>query len=479
MGFGAAAVATPAFVSSCSGGESGSSSGDVALTIAIVSGHAGGAEFFREQFDNFEKANPGISVEMIENPPAQNINAVELMFQQGNPPDIFYVNGANNLDRLHGRGYTAALDDYIDDDFRSRFPEGSLDPLISGLHREGGLHSLPLVSGKWRSGSLLAYNQAILEENGLDRPPETFEELEQMSYDITRNGGGDYYGCAFRQSDAREVGFLQAAAGPSSIGEPSGLGLDLTTGQAGVSDASLVDLVELYRQLQTDKIVMPGWESWDGERVFTEFAREKIAFYAAAEWHVNEIANLNPELNFGLAPLPVPAAGRQGYLGLRAAFSPIWAMSAESARPDEAWLLMDFLVSEEFQRAYFETFRSFTAVESVWRDSADLSEVEQQMITIHDETVRRAPDPITDGSPAVKMLMTELIAQPDLRWHATSVEAITRGEDFAPKATALDEEIDSFLDTQIEQLASAGGEITGDDLSYPEWDPMQDWAPAT
>lgn len=477
-GAGLAVAATAGVASACNLVGSPSSSGNgekVTLRVAIVPDPSGASEFYREQFNNFSKKNSGITVQIIENPTDQQLNAVELMFQQDNPPDVFRCQGPQALDRFFSRGWTAALDEYAGNSLKSRFPEGALEAQTSGLHRDGKLHSLPLTSGQWSVGQFLVYNRAILADGGYSAPPQTIEEMDQMARALTAKGKGKYYGMAVQGQKASDIIRLQNGAGPSSIGDK---GIDFRTGKAAVADKSLVDTVELYRKLQADKIFEPGWESWDGSRVFTEFAKEKVGFYVGAGWNVNEIKKLNPQLEYGVAPLPVPSAGRAGYIGQGSAFAPLWSMSAKSKNPEEAWKLMDFLVSEEFQAAYFKFFRTFTAVESSWREAKDLSDAEKGIITAFDETIRRAPDPATDGSAGAQKLMAALSAKPDLKYTDIALQSITRNEPFAPKAADLSSKLDTFLDGEIKKLSDAGTKVSRDDLTYADWDPLKDWKPS-
>jgi ABC-type glycerol-3-phosphate transport system substrate-binding protein len=467
------ALGAASSVSACSLVGSPSRSGQVRLKIAIVPDPSGASEFYRTQFAKFTEKT-GIGVDVIENPTDQQLNAVELMFQQGNPPDVYRCQGPEALDRFAGRGWTAPLDEYAtSSNVAARFPKDALLPQTSGLHRGGKLMSLPLVSGQWSAGGFLVYNKKLLSEAGLSRPPQTTEEFESYARTITAKGGGKYFGVALSSGKPADINALQAQAGPYSI---SG-GIDYRTGKVAFGDASLLDQVELLRRLQADKVFQPGWESWDGARVFTEFAKEKIGFYIGGGWHVNEIKKLNPALEYGVSTVPVPASGRRGYYGQGSAFAPLWSMSSQTKHPEQAWQLMDFLVSEEFQQAYFDTFRTFTAVE-LWRDAKDLSEPEKGIIAAFDASIRRAPNPATDGRPGVQKLLAEKSANPDLAHKDKSLVAITRNQDFAPLAKELDRKLDAFLDSQIAKLKGAGTDVSRADLTYPDWDPLKHWSPA-
>lgn len=449
--------------------ESEGSGENVTVTVALVPDPPGASEFYRAQFDEFEDANPDITVEVVENPSDQQLSAVELMFQQGDPPDVFRAQD-NGMDRMNDRGWVAPLDDYVTDEFIDRFPEGSMDPATSGLHRDGKLISLPLVWGKWSSLRVLVYNKAVLKDNGFDNPPETWSELESMATTITANGGGDVFGYAPAAAKAPAVEMLAPQGGPYSV---AGRGVDLRTGEADTVDPALVEAVEMHRRMQAAGVMMPGWESWDGARAFTEFASGKLAMYPTAPWHVAEIRKLTPEIAMGVVALPVPDSGRGGYSGLASSFSPMWGMSAETEHPDEAWKVMDFLASESFHRAYYEEFGTLTALEDAWIDQAMENPDQKAIIEAADESMQPVPNPRL-ASEGGNLIMAALEAKPELKHTDAAVASIINNEPFLPKAEALDEQIEATIEAAI---AESGGKASREDITFPDWNPLEPFSP--
>lgn len=460
--------------SACSlvGGAEKSSKGRVTVKVALVPDPVGASAFYRAQFDNFMKKNPKIAVEIIENPTDQQLNAVELMFQQGSPPDVFRAQDAG-FDRMYERGWVAPLDKHVTEEFTSRFPVGTLDPKTSGLHRDGKLYTLPLVWGKWSVLRLLAYNKKLLAEAGVDAPPGTWEELEKAARAVTKRGGKKVYGYAPGSGTAPGVQMLQNTAGPFSI--PS-WGVDLRTGKAANSDPSLVEAVELHRQLQAGKVMTPGWESWDGTRAYTEFAKEKLAMFPAAPFQVAEVRKLNEDVEMGIAALPVPVNGRGGYSGQTSSYSPLWSMSAKSKHPAEAWKVMDFLSSTAFHRAYYEEFGTLTALENAWRDQAMSHPDQKAILEVAEGTIRPVPNPIL-ASPGGKALIDELLKKPDLLYGAAALESILRNQPFEPKAKKLDSQLDAFIDETIKKLAAKGVKVSRTDITFADWDPTKPYGP--
>ncbi|SEF18247.1 ABC transporter substrate-binding protein [Jiangella alba] len=449
-------------------GNDDASGENVTITVALVPDPPGASEFYRAQFDQFEEEHPDITVDVIENPTDQQLGAVELMFQQGDPPDVFRAQ-AEGFDRMYERGWTHSLEEFVTDDFIDRFPEGTMDPATSGLHRDGELYTLPLVTGKWDVRVLL-YNEAVLRDNGYDGPPETWGELEEMATTITQNGGGSVFGYAPTDGKAIAVEILAQTAVPYSV---VGDGIDFRTGQPATASPGMVEAVELHRRMQANSVMVPGWESWDGARAFTEFAAGTIAMYPSAPWHVAEIRKLNPEIELGIAALPVPDDGRGAYTPMKRSFQPIWSMSSETENPEQAWEVMDFLASEDFHRAYYEEFGTLTAVESAWADQAAENPDQSAILAVAEEGMRLVPNP-TLASPGGAAIQQARAQRPELKHTDAAVDAIINNKPFLPIAEALDTQIQTFLD---ETLAGLSGTATIDDITFPGWDPLENFTP--
>lgn len=436
------------------------------VTVALVPDPPGASEFYRAQFDLLEEENPGLTVDVLENPADQQLGAVELMFQQGDPPDVFRAQ-ADGFDRMYERGWTHSLEEFVTDDFLARFPEGTMNPATSGLHRDGELYTLPLVTGKWEARPLVV-NMAILRENGYDAPPATWSEFEEMARTITANGGGSVFGYAPFNSKAGGVEMFAQTAVPGSVLSD---GIDFRTGKPATASPGLVEAVEMHRRMQADGVMAPGWESWDANRPFTEFAAGTIAMYPTPTYQVAEIRKLNPEIEMVVAPMPVPDSGRVAYTPLRQSFSPIWSMSSETEHPEDAWKVMDFLASPEFHQAYYEEFGTLTALEGAWEDQAMDNPDQAAILGVADETVRLIPNPIlaSEGGAAILQARAQ---RPELRFVDAAVDAIINDKPFLPIAQELDAQLQTFLDEQV-----AAGTGTLEDITFPDWDPLENYTP--
>lgn len=452
--------------------DEGNATGKVTVTVALVPDPPGASQFYRQQFDEFEKANPAIAVKVLENPSDQQLNAVELMFQQGNAPDVFRAQD-DGMDRMAARGWVAPLDEFVTPEFLKRFPPGSMDPATSGLHRDGKLMSLPLVWGQWSSLRVFIYNEDLLKKSGFDGPPKTWSDLEKMATKVTADGKGKYFGYAPTGAKAPGVEILADTAVPYSV---PATGIDFRTGKPATASPGLVQAVELNRRMQANKVMMPGWESWDGSRAFKEFAAGRLAMYPSAPWHVAEIRKLSPEIKMGVTGIPVPDTGRGAYLPIAQSFSPLWSMSSKSEHKAEAWKVMDFLSSESFHKAYYEKFGTLTALESAWKSEAEKNPDQAAILKVAADTMRRVPSPKL-ATPGGSAMLAALATKPDLKHTDAAFSSIIKNQPFAPAAAKLDQNLQTFLDQTTTSLKAKGQQGSAKDLTFGTWDPLKDYTP--
>lgn len=432
------------------------------VTLAIVPDPSGASELYRTQMDQCEADNPGLTVNIIENPADQQLNAIELMFQQGDGPDVFQAQGQAALDRFYTKGWIASLSDYADEEFANRFPEGTLtDPELSGLYRDGDLVSVPLTWGGWSYVSLLVYNKDVLAASGFDEAPETWGELDEVARKITADNGGNVYGFAPTTGTASVINWMLGTGAPATI---STNGVNLQTGEADVSNPNFVELVDMLTAMQADGVLEPGWESWDGTKAFQELAAGRLAMYSTVPWHIAQIRALNPELNLGIVAPPVPDGGREAYNAQLSSFAPHWSMSSETENPDAAWQVLECLGSEEFQGAYYEKFGTLTAIETAWRGKT--TEDQSTIVSIAEDTVRFGPNPSL-LSPGGSAIFNALAGQTGLNPVAAAAAAIIQNQPFGPIATSLDEQINAAID--------AVPDASRDDITFSDWDPLSNY----
>src|SRR5699024_8798767 len=109
------------------GGDGGSAGGTVRVWT-VPEGPEDEA-FQQRMFDQFMADNPDMEVELQFFPPPQYGNAMQLAFTGGeDAPDVFRVGPGARLNDAVPKGWVASIEEFLTDDFRSRFPEFAYDP---------------------------------------------------------------------------------------------------------------------------------------------------------------------------------------------------------------------------------------------------------------------------------------------------------------------------------------------------------------
>ncbi|KUK79285.1 MAG: Putative ABC transporter maltose-binding protein [Microgenomates bacterium 39_7] len=120
----------------------------------------------------------------------------------------------------------------------------------------------------------------------------------------------------------------------------------------------------------------------------TAFARGDVAMMLAPSWRVHEIKHLNPDLDFGIAPVPKLGESEYGW-------ATYWAegVSSKSPHTDEAWQLLKYLSSPEVLRKLYSAQSEIRAFGEIYPrvDMADeLAEAEYVSAYIQDAPLARS-----------------------------------------------------------------------------------------
>ncbi|WP_159621967.1 ABC transporter substrate-binding protein [Ruania rhizosphaerae] len=427
-------------------------------------------EFQRAQFDKFMEANPDITVELQFFAPDSYANAMQLAFTGGaeDAPDVFRQSGAGRLllRDLHQRGWIQPLDEFLTDDFTSRFPDWVYDSQRSPLYVDGAAYGVPRPDPQVQALNPLFYNVDVLDRFGFSEPPSTWSEMREMAEVITTDGNREVYGTS-------GFGFLimQRFAGTHPYGGDNEVPIDLRTGEPMASDGSFVDLVEFGQSMQRDEIFSPGWEAWGGRDAIQQMAAGRLGFYMFPIHHAYEIRKVNPDINLALAAPPMPDSGQVGTLRPRNENLGFWFMSSEARSAEAAWRVLDFFGSVEFQRAAFEAEKQISVIPEVY-EGIEVDQDTQRLRELADELVRTQPDPF-QVDPAAGEFYNAVVEdgpRPTVRERFND-SLKDASIDFASFA----EEYDAQVDTVLEDVLGRGIIDSMDPFMFPGWDPLEDY----
>jgi multiple sugar transport system substrate-binding protein len=328
----AAAAVTLLAVSGCApstGGDSGGDGGDVTIEFAqwwepeLPDGE------FRALIDEFEAANPGITVDLVSGPYASTKEQLFAGAASGTMPDVVGLDGAWVND-FASQGViadlSALMEEYDYDD----------SELASQIQVDGSTYMIPVVNFVYP----MFTNDALLAEAGVDAPPATRSEFADAAEKVSALGG-DVSGWVL----------------PLSLEAPNGVQNDvmswvwasggsmLKDGQPDLTNDDVTSAVEYIGELWDAGVIASGSFTMKEQDKVEEFTNGRAGMMIDSLAHINLIRETNPDLEFSISA--IPAEG--GYEGERGIPYASWGIGVaeNSEHKEAAFKLVEFLMSQE------------------------------------------------------------------------------------------------------------------------------------
>lgn len=328
----ATAAVTVLAVAGCaagSGDADGSDGGDVTIEFAqwwepeLPDGE------FRALIDEFEDANPGITVKLVSGPYASTKEQLFAGAASGTMPDVVGLDGAWVND-FASQGtiadLSALMKEYDYDD----------SELASQIQVDGSTYMIPVVNFVYP----MFTNDDLLSQAGVDAPPATRTEFADAASKVTALGG-DVSGWVL----------------PLSLEAPNGVQNDvmswvwasggsmLKDGQPDLTNDEVTSAVEYIGDLWDDGVIASGSFTMKEQDKVEEFTNGRVGMMIDSLAHINLIRETNPDLNFSISAIPA----EDGYDGERGIPYASWGIGVaeNSEHKEAAFKLVSFLMSEQ------------------------------------------------------------------------------------------------------------------------------------
>ncbi len=285
------------------------------------------AEFMQGKIDEYNATNTD-NIEVVYEIYSDNYSqAVDMVFQNGDAPDMFVF-----LDQVfqnyYNTGKFADITPLMDDEFKATFA----DNMIDGFNVfDGKCYFIPTAATACR----LFYNKDIFAKVGIEKAPETLQELVDDAKLITEQLSGEgIYGFAANMKSAQSaLSRSLMKQGERELGMK--FGYDFKNGRYDFTGYE--SLVSAWKTLMSPECAFPGCESLDIDPLRTQFADGKIGMYMSfTHAEPGVYANQFPmEQEWGCAQLPVTdgkVVGAEHYQPLNG-----YLFNAESEHLEEAW----------------------------------------------------------------------------------------------------------------------------------------------
>jgi multiple sugar transport system substrate-binding protein len=328
----ATAAVTVLAVAGCAAGGSGtdgSDGGDVTIEFAqwwepeLPDGE------FRALIDEFEDANPGITVKPVSGPYASTKEQLFAGAASGTMPDVVGLDGAWVND-FASQGtiadLSALMKEYDYDD----------SELASQIQVDGSTYMIPVVNFVYP----MFTNDDLLAQAGVDAPPATRSEFADAAAKVTALGG-DVSGWVL----------------PLSLEAPNGVQNDvmswvwasggsmLKDGKPDLTNDDVTSAVEYIGDLWDDGVIASGSFTMKEQDKVEEFTNGRAGMMIDSLAHINLIRETNPDLNFSISAIPA----EDGYDGERGIPYASWGIGVaeNSEHKEAAFKLVSFLMSEK------------------------------------------------------------------------------------------------------------------------------------
>lgn len=345
--------------------------------------------FMTPRIDEFNKTNDHIYIDYQVY--ADNYaQMVDLAFSTNSAPDVFQLTGADPIEvQVREKKMLKSLSVFMTKEDIARFGEGAF---VEGINMvDGEIYTVPYTASACR----LFYNQDIFDRVGISGPPKTLDELVEYATLITEKLSGEgVYGFAANYKSAtssvmRTLDMVNMRSGGNRNGYDYAKGVyDFSTYKP---------VLEAFKKMFAEGVAFPGCESLDIDPLRTQFAAGKIAMYMSVSHAEPGVyaSQFPTEQNWNCAQIPTISGNVDGKQQLWFGGSNI-GINANTAHPEEAWEVFQFLHSDEIMADYHSAGLGTVMIPTAVEKATPPAEIEKMPnLEINADDVNYPPLPAT------------------------------------------------------------------------------------
>ena len=298
----------------------------------------------------FEQENPDIEIQWI-HVPENYLQKLQIMIAGGTPPDVFWV-ATDYYQEFASKGLLYDITKFLESDPEIGAPDYFIQPQEKDrMYINGKAYG---IGSCWVSIHLY-YNKDIFEAAGIELPPSdpdaawTWEEFEEIAARLTVDSKG---------RTALDAGFDPNDVVQFGVNIPTWwlplLSVIWSNGGTFYNDDYTAFTVDDPKTLEAlDRIadlmkrgIAPRSAAFQqvGMTAQQMLATGKVAMHISGSWELQDLALMDFELGTGIVPRPrdgKPATAIQAHMH---------GIYAGTKYPKEAWRLLRFISSDEYQR---------------------------------------------------------------------------------------------------------------------------------
>jgi multiple sugar transport system substrate-binding protein len=279
--------------------------------------------------DDFEVANPGITVTLVSGPYSATRDQIVVGAASGTLSDVVGLDGA----WVNGLNKQGAITD--------------MGPLMDGAsYDRSQIADIVQLGGKSVMFPLASFvypvfvNLDIAASAGVNTMPSTRSEFVDAAAKMT-------------DADKNQYGWVL----PLSLQSPGGIQNDvmswnwasgnsmLKDGKPDLENPNVIETLEFIKSMDDAGVISPGIFAKKEQDKVEEFVNGRVGMMISSLAHINLIRERNPDLNFGISAIPAV----DGYDGARGLPYASWGIgiSDSTENKEEAWKLVEYLMSPE------------------------------------------------------------------------------------------------------------------------------------
>ncbi|NYI03639.1 ABC transporter substrate-binding protein [Allostreptomyces psammosilenae] len=347
----------------------------------------------------------GVRVEQVSVPAPQVVSKALRMASSRSLPDVLMLDGSK-LPQFADTGGLVPLDEL------GITTDGLGDGAVSLGSYQGEFYGI----ARTVNSLALFYNADLLAQHGLE-PPTTWDELRSAAAELTGDGT---YGMSFSAS-ASDDGTFQFLPFLWSNGAD----------ETRLDSPEAAEALTFWKDLLDDGSVSSAVVNWTQQDANDQFVAGNAAMMVNGPWQVPVLSE-HPELDWRVAPMPVPEAGDAPVVPLGGEVMTV-PRTGDPERQRRAAELVRCLNTEDNQLAWAErvnnvpTLRS--ASEAYQREHPDLAAFAAQVETARSRTARAGT-----GWPQISTAIHGAV-QSALTGGATPEQALEHAQSQVPAAT--------------------------------------------
>jgi len=312
-------------------------SGNITLTVAGWTSTPAEDALVQSNLQKFEQLHPNIHITWSPIP-GDYPTKMRANVAGGTVPDVFYLSPDMSSEYISA-GKLLNLSPYMARDHvsASNYYSALLNPFVC---TGGQVYGLPK---DWASLGVF-YNKQMFQAAGVPIPSAnwTWQDMQNDAAKLTKNAGTSkaVYGISLSADASRWGAFLLANGG--TMLNKNGTQATFNN-QAGVSSLEYYDS---FLKNHTGVLPTQVGTSYNGDAL----GQGKVAMTIEGPWLIPYMQSTYPNIQYGIAPLPIAPTGKTASL----IFTNAWSAYSGTKYPEAAWELIKYMTGATVQKSQLD-----------------------------------------------------------------------------------------------------------------------------